>query len=59
MDRTFQKFLQSKIDLSSVGVEFREDNAPYFCTPKGAFKHNKIDTRFFIILWYAYSSIHN
>ena len=36
MDRTFQKFLQSKIDLSSVGVEFREDNAPYFCTPKGA-----------------------
>ena len=36
MDRTFQKFLQSKIDLSSVGVEFREDNAPYFCTHKGA-----------------------
>ena len=36
MARTFQKFLQSKIDLSSVGVEFREDNAPYFCTPKGA-----------------------
>ena len=36
MDRTFQKFLQSKIDLSFVGVEFREDNAPYFCTPKGA-----------------------
>ena len=36
MDRTFQKFLQSKIDLSSVGVEFREDNAPYFCTPKGS-----------------------
>ena len=36
MDRTFQKLLQSKIDLSSVGVEFREDNAPYFCTPKGA-----------------------
>ena len=36
MARTFQKFLQSKIDLSSVGLEFREDNAPYFCTPKGS-----------------------
>ena len=37
MDRTFQKLLQSKIDLSSVGVEFREDNAPYFLyAPKGA-----------------------
>ena len=36
MARTFQKFSQSKIDLSSVGLEFREDNAPYFCTPKGS-----------------------
>ena len=34
MARTFQKFLQSKIDLSSVGLEFREDNAPYFVRPK-------------------------
>ena len=32
MARTFQKFLQSKIDLSSVGLEFREDNT--FVRPK-------------------------
>lgn len=36
MDRTFQKFLQSGIDLSPVSVERREENIPYFCTPKGA-----------------------
>lgn len=36
MDKTFQKFLRSGIDLSPVGVERREDNNPYFCTPKGA-----------------------
>ena len=35
MDKTFQKFLRSGIDLSPVGVERREDNNPYFCTPKG------------------------
>ena len=36
MDKAFQKFLRSEIDLSPVGVECREDNNPYFCTPKGA-----------------------
>lgn len=36
MDKTYQKFLRSGIDLSPVGVERREDNNPYFYTPKGA-----------------------
>ena len=36
MDKIYQKFLWSGIDLSPVGVERREDNNPYFCTPKGA-----------------------
>lgn len=36
MDKTFQKFLRSGIDLSPVGVERREGNNPYFCTPKGS-----------------------
>ena len=36
MDKTFQKLLQTDIDLSSLGVERRTDNEPYFCTPKGA-----------------------
>ena len=36
MDKVFQKFLRSGIELSVVGVECREDNNPYFCTPKGA-----------------------
>ena len=35
MDKTFEKFLRSGIDLSSIGIERREDNASYFCTPKG------------------------
>lgn len=34
MDKTYQKFLRSGIDLSPVGVERREDNNPYFCTPR-------------------------
>ena len=36
MDRTYQKFLRSGIDLTPVGMERRKDNAPYFCTPRGA-----------------------
>lgn len=36
MDKVFQKILRSGIDLSPLGVEHREDNNPYFCTPKGA-----------------------
>lgn len=36
MDKMYQKFLRSEIDLSPVGIERREDNTSYFCTPKGA-----------------------
>lgn len=36
MDKTFEKFLRSGMELSSIGIERREDNASYFCTPKGA-----------------------
>ena len=36
MDRTFQKFLRSGLDLAPLGVEQREETLPYFCTPKGA-----------------------
>ena len=36
MGKYYQKFLEKKIDLSPLGVEHREDNSPYFCTPKGA-----------------------
>lgn len=36
MDRTFQKFLRSGLDLAPLGVERREESLPYFCTPKGA-----------------------
>ena len=36
MNRILKKFLQRGVDLSPVGVELREDNTNYFCTPKGA-----------------------
>ena len=36
MDKLYQKFLRSGIGLSSVGVEYRKNNPPYFCTPRGA-----------------------
>ena len=36
MDKTYQKFLRSGIDLAPIGVERREDNTLYFCTTKGA-----------------------
>lgn len=32
----YQKFLRKHLDLSSLSVMRREDNDPYFCTPKGA-----------------------
>lgn len=32
----FQKFLDLNIDPAPIGFERREDNTPYFCTPKGA-----------------------
>lgn len=35
MNRILKKFLQRGVDLSPVGVELREDNTNYFCTPKG------------------------
>ena len=36
MDKTYQKWLRCGPDLGPVGVENREDNTPYFCTPRGA-----------------------
>lgn len=36
MDKIYQKFLRKNISLAPMGVECREDNTPYFCTPKGA-----------------------
>lgn len=36
MNRAFQSFLQLGINLAPIGIEVREENAPYFCTPKGA-----------------------
>ena len=36
MDKIFRKFLHRNIDLAPIGIERREDNTPYFCTPKGA-----------------------
>ena len=32
----YQKFLRKHLDLSPLSVMRREDNDPYFCTPKGA-----------------------
>lgn len=36
MDKFYQKFLRIGISLAPLGIETREDNAAYFCTPKGA-----------------------
>ncbi len=36
MDKMYQKFLQSELNLASLGIERHNDNAPYFCTPEGA-----------------------
>ena len=35
MDKTYQKFLKSGIDLAALGVG-RGENETYFCTPRGA-----------------------
>ena len=32
----YQKYKKLNIDHSAIGLEQRNDNAPYFCTPKGA-----------------------
>lgn len=36
MAKMYQKFLQSELNLASLGIERHNDNAPYFCTPEGA-----------------------
>ena len=36
MDKTYEKFLRSGMDLAAVGIECRRENTQYFCTPKGA-----------------------
>lgn len=36
MDKALQKLSRLGLDLASLGVERRNDGAPYFCTPKGA-----------------------
>ncbi len=36
MGKYYNKFLGKQIDLTPLGIERREDNSPYFCTPKGA-----------------------
>lgn len=36
MDKFYQKFLRLGVSLAPLGIETREDNTSYFCTPKGA-----------------------
>lgn len=48
MDRTYQKFLRLGISLAPIGIETRDENEIYFCTPKGAF----------IIGWAGVDGIH-
>ncbi len=36
MGKYYNKFLEKNIDLASLGIERREDNPSYFCTPRGA-----------------------
>lgn len=36
MDKTLKTFLQLGISLAAIGIETREENISYFCTPKGA-----------------------
>ena len=36
MGKYYNKFLGKNIDLAPLGIERREDNSPYFCTPRGA-----------------------
>ena len=36
MEKFCQCFLKTGIDLAPFGIERREENIPYFCTPKGA-----------------------
>lgn len=34
--KKYQKFLRLGISLASIGIETRNDETLYFCTPKGA-----------------------
>ena len=34
--KAYQEFLQLSISLASVGIETRNDETSYFCTPNGA-----------------------
>ncbi len=36
MGKYYNKFLGKNIDLAPLGIERREENSPYFCTPRGA-----------------------
>ena len=36
MKLTYQNFLKQGIDLAPLGIEKRDEEYPYFCTPKGA-----------------------
>lgn len=36
MDKSYQKFLRLGISLAPVGIETRDEEEKYFCTPKGA-----------------------
>lgn len=36
MDKMYERFIRSGIDLVPVGIKVCKDNTPYFCTPKGA-----------------------
>lgn len=36
MDKFYQKFLRLGISLAPIGIETREDDTAYFCTPKDA-----------------------
>ncbi len=36
MGTYYHRFLEKHIDLTPLGIERREENTPYFCTPRGA-----------------------
>ncbi len=36
MSKSYRQFLKQHIDLSPLGMAQRDENTPYFCTPKGA-----------------------
>lgn len=36
MPKRYQRFLKTGLSLAPLGIAPREDNSPYFCTPRGA-----------------------